>query len=159
MDQKNENQSPFQESIDDINRTKEKLEEAAENSEDVKNRTSTPEKEKQEPGYIIYNAIMNTTVKILQSQTMVEVFDKFAKQFGPEMSKELITALSLAMTHSSYNAIVLYDEMLKKEIQKAFDIQSDAINKIAASVNGHQGALEIYKKRLEDVERAIRKIQ
>lgn len=151
----NKQNCPFEENITDLRHTQEKLKDAAENSEDVRNGVSTPEEEKKEPGYVIYNEIMETTVKILQSDTMASVFATMAEKIGEDMTKSFITALSLAMTHSSYNAIVLYDHMIKSELQKSFDTIGEGVNNLSGIVNGHHGAMSVMKSRIEALEKAV----
>ena len=68
--------NPLNESIESIKRMQAKMEEAAGNTEDVKNGDATKEEEMQEPAYVLFNGIAETSIKILQSPTVVETLDR-----------------------------------------------------------------------------------
>ena len=153
--QQRDQQSPFSDDIDILRKTQERLNESVENSEDVKSGTTTVDDEKKEPGYRIYNEIMETTINILQSDTMASTFGTIAEQLNPEVTKALVTSISLAMTHSAYNAIILYDKMIKEELQKSFNTIGNGLNELSGTVNGHHGAIKVFKHRLEELERVV----
>ena len=130
--------NPMQESIDDIGLTKEKMDKKAD--------------DKDEPGYILYSAILNTSKEILSSPVFAESFKKIEKVLGTEETKSLLTVLSLAMTHSSYNTIQLYDILLTENVNKMIGDINEELGTLRGTINGHQGAMEVFKKRLDKLE-------
>lgn len=130
--------NPMQESIDDIDLTKEKMDKKAD--------------DKDEPGYILYSAILNTSKEILSSPVFAESFKKIEKVLGTEETKSLLTVLSLAMTHSSYNTIQLYDMLLTENVNKMIGDINEELGTLRGAINGHQGAMEVFKKRLDKLE-------
>lgn len=130
--------NPMQESIDDIDLTKEKMDKKAD--------------DKDEPGYILYSAILNTSKEILSSPVFAESFKKIEKVLGTEETKSLLTVLSLAMTHSSYNTIQLYDMLLTENVNKMIGDINEELGTLRGTINGHQGAMEVFKKRLDKLE-------
>ena len=128
----------MQESIDDIDLTKEKMDKKAD--------------DKDEPGYILYSAILNTSKEILSSPVFAESFKKIEKVLGTEETKSLLTVLSLAMTHSSYNTIQLYDMLLTENVNKMIGDINEELGTLRGTINGHQGAMEVFKKRLDKLE-------
>lgn len=130
--------NPMQESIDDIDLTKEKMDKKAD--------------DKDEPGYILYSAILNTSKEILSSPVFTESFKKIEKVLGTEETKALLTVLSLAMTHSSYNTIQLYDMLLTENVNKMIGDINEELGTLRGTINGHQGAMEVFKKRLDKLE-------
>ena len=128
----------MQESIDDIDLTKEKMDKKAD--------------DKDEPGYILYSAILNTSKEILSSPVFAESFKKIEKVLGTEETKSLLTVLSLAMTHSSYNTIQLYDMLLTENVNKMIGDINEELGTLKGTINGNQGAMEVFKKRLDKLE-------
>ena len=80
-------QNPMQKSIDEIDHTQQHMDERA--------------TDKEEPGYILYTSILETSKEILRSPVFVESFQKIADKLGKEETRALTTMMSLAMTHSA----------------------------------------------------------
>lgn len=145
--------SNLDKSVEDILKFKEKLENGAENTEDVKSGKCTAEDEKQEPGYILYNAISESSIEILKQPTVVKFFENISKDIGEDFSKSLVELLAICMSHSAYTAITFYDQMLKGELTKQFDHYGDHLNAIGGTVKSHDAVLEVFSKRLSELEK------
>ena len=143
------------ESIDDIKNFQKDMEEASGNTEDVKNGTATKEEEQQEPAYILYKGISESSIGIMQSPIIVNMFEALSEQLGEETTKKIVEAFTIMMTTSAYNAVVFYDELLKKELTQQFDNVSKAFSNIGANVTAHTGVLEVFKKRLDEISKSL----
>ena len=147
-----QNKTRLDESIKALNEFKQNLFKASENTEDVKNGDCTPEDERQEPDYKLYNSIADTSIEILKGETVANLFNKIADKLGEDLSKELCEVMAICMTHSAYQAVVFYDGLIKNELGKQFDHISDHLNSMAGVLNGHDGALQVFKSKINDLE-------
>lgn len=151
-----EPKSGLDRSIDDILKYRENLEKCAENTEDVKKGNCTAEDEKQEPGYLLYQAISESSIAILQQPTVVKLFETISKDVGEDLAKSLVELFAISMSNSAYNAITFYDQLLKGELTKQFDHYGDYLNATTATVKAHDGVLEVLNKRVSDIENNIK---
>ena len=150
----------IQESINGIKEGQEEfndaVKKAAENSQDVKDGKSTVEEEMQEPENILYNEIAETSIRILSDKIVHESFDIIAKELSIESMQALTSILAIIMTRSAFEAILFYDELLKKELSKQFGEQVHHINLLKSDVMGHNGALKVFKAQLEEIKKQLR---
>ena len=143
-------------SIEDIKKYREVLKEAFTNSDDVKEGISTAEEETEEPIYKLYDGIAECVIKILQSESIQMEFQKLSAASSvsdANFISSLIELLAIIMTHSAYNAVVWYDTLLKKELDKAFENYGNAVNNIGATTQGIENAMKVFKKRITDLEK------
>lgn len=141
------------ESIKDIEKLKETAEKAAENTKDVKEGKCTAEDEKQEPAYILYQQIANSSITILQNPEIVKAFKDISEKVDEELSKNLVTLIAVAMTQSAHQAVLFYDAFLKKELDKQFEHIADAINKDRADINATTSAMQVFRERIGNLEK------
>ena len=148
----------FEKDIKEIEESTKKIEEA------VKKEAEENE-ENINFGLKLYNGIMNTVIEILRSESIVNRFTEITKafdgkpdfgEFGDKILKPFIEIISLCMSQSAYQAIIFYDEMLKDELDKSFKIVGDGLNTHNAELAAHQGALEVFKQRLGEVEKTLK---
>lgn len=154
-----QNNNPLNQSIDDMKKFKEKLEEATHHTEDVENGDATPEEEQHEPDYILYQAIADNSIQIMQMDEVINLFTKISNSVGGDITKDLITLLTIIMTNSAYSAISFYDNLLKDELQAQFVNIGDAFNNIGADVNAHTGAISVHKASLEAIEKRLKALE
>lgn len=147
--------SKLSQEIDEIRKHQKKVNESAKDSEDVKSGKCTKEEELQEPGYVLYNHITECTVNILQSPTVEAAFDMLSKKLGDEATKALIDVFAISMTNSAHQAVLFYDELLKKELTKSFDSVGHHLNLAKADIQAHSGAIDVFRKRLDDIDKTI----
>ena len=145
------NQSPFNDAIDLINKNKELVHEGMKNADEVKEGYVTEEEIENDPSLKLYDAISEASIEILQNPTVVNMFNELENKAGPELTKSVIEAMVLSMTHSAHSAIVIYDELLKVELQKQFESYEETMIEMAAIVNAHSGVLEEFKTRIENL--------
>ncbi len=147
-------QNSLEESVEKIKEFQKKLEEAAANTKDVKEGKATKEEEQQEPGYILFQGITETSIKILQMPIVAETLNGLADKLGDNTAKKLTEMLAIIMTNSAYCAINFYDELLKQELQKQFDNVGQYMSRISGDVHAHNSVLEIHQKRLDAIDKA-----
>jgi len=141
--------------VKELNHLREELKHAAMNSDDVKEGVSTPEEELKEPGYIIYDAIVETVVNILSSDIVTKSFAKIAESLPEDTTKTLVELLATCMSNSAHHAIMLYDGMLKQELTAQFNNYGNALNNCIATVNAQKGAIEVFRKQIGDLNMEI----
>lgn len=142
--------------IDEINRQREVVKENLINSDDVKAGKCTPEEELQEPSYILYDSIARSTIEILKQPIIDKSLSDLAKDTSDNFSKSLVELLAVVMTQSAHQAILCYDELLKNEISKNFDLVYERLNSTSASVESHKAVLKVFKASLNEIESKIK---
>jgi len=146
----------LEDSIKDLESFKDKMKQSSEQTDDVKEGRSTAEEEQQEPAYVLYNAIVETSIEIMKLPSFVKGFNHIADKFGEDCAKELSEMMVIAMTQSAHNAILMYDSLLKEELTKQFDHYGKALNECIGIVNAHNSVLEVYKSKLGTIEKNIK---
>lgn len=149
-------QTPLEKSVEEILKYRDNLLKKVENSQDVKDGNCTADDEKKEPGFLLYNAIIESSVEILQKEPVVKLFSELSGVIGEDTSHKFVELLAICMSQSAYNAITFYDQLLKGEITMQFDHYGKHLNALGAEVNAHKGSLEVFQKRLSDIENTIK---
>ena len=142
-------------SVAELEDMQQKLHDAAEHTQDVQNGDATPEEEREEPEYILFSKITETTLEILKLPSFVEGFKTISLILGEESSKKVAEMIAVAMAHSAISAIMFYDEYLSQQLVKQFNNFAKALNDTIAVVNAMEPAMEIYKKRSADIEKRL----
>ncbi len=144
--------SPLNKEIDEIRKQQKRVNDSAKESEDVKSGKCTEEDELQEPKYVLYNQITECTVQILQSPTVEKAFEVLSEKLGDDIAKAFVDILAISMTNSAHQAVLFYDELLKKELTKSFDTVGHHINLAKADIQAHSGAIDVFRKRLDEID-------
>lgn len=101
----------------------------------------------------LYMSITDTMVTLFNLESVKSAYAKLSESLSEEASNDLLMLLILIMTHASYNSIATYDALLKAELTDQLQKYGDQLNLIAATVNGHTGVLEVFKKRIGELEK------
>ena len=144
--------NPMQDSIDGLNHAKKVFNESIKNSQPVKDGELTAEEAYQEPGYILYDKINETCISILKNEKVIERFARIEDGIGLETTRTLIELLTIIMTHSAYQSICVYDELLKKEITKQFEIFGNNQNILKSITDAHESVLKVFKEKINKLE-------
>lgn len=120
---------------------------------DVKSGKMTPEEEMKEPGYVLYNQITESVIQTLSRPDIASCFVKIGEKLGEEFSQNFVSIIALCMSTSAHNAIVFYDELLKKELQNQFREVENHINLCETDVAAFGKVMEVFKKKLGDLEK------
>ena len=127
------------------------VETKAQESEDIKEDQSTIEEKKREPENVLFNGIIDNTVNILQNPIINKSFEVMAKDMSADSVSALVNIVAIAMTYSSYQAIVFYDDLLKQELVKQFENVGKYINAIKADQEGQGGAIKIIRNQINEI--------
>lgn len=146
----------LEDSIKDLKDYQDSIKKAAEQSEDVTDGKCTKEDELNEPGYVLFNNIAESSIRILQIPEVVKGFEKLSEKLGEDGSKTLVELIALTMTQSAYQAILFYDDLLKNEITKQFDLYGNTINRTRADIDGQSAAMNVFRKRLDKIEKDLK---
>ncbi len=136
--------------METIKEAKKKVEEAIQHTDDVKDGKSTPEEEKQEPGYLLYNQIADTMLEIMQKPEITSAFVAIGKKLGDDVSTNLVNIIAICTVTVAHNAIVFYDDLLKKELTQQFSFFGNHLNECKADVAAFRSVLEVFKKRIDE---------
>lgn len=137
-------------SVNDINKMKDIINEKIIN--DDTDDMLTEEEKKQEPDLLLYNAISESSIQILQQETVVNLFKYLSTKFDEDVIKSIIELITLTMTQSAYNAIVFYDNLLKEELTNQFDNYGKHLNDTTAIAKSHDAVLQVFGQRITDLE-------
>lgn len=138
--------------IKEVKEFQKHLNEAAENTQDVKDGKCTPEDEKQEPAFRLYNSIAESTVKILQNEVVQRGLMEIGQICGEKVMRALVQIMTISMTYSAHEAIVLYDEMLKQELIKQFDNLGTSVNSAGAVLQAHEAIIKVMQSKIQSLE-------
>lgn len=104
----------------------------------------------------LYKYIYDNTVAMLESEPVVKIFSKMAEDFGPDTASNLMAFIGLAMTQSAYAAVAYYDQVMSQVLDKAFSELAVHINTATADIEGIKAAMQVFRKRLDEVQNKIK---
>lgn len=136
-----------------IKRAQDAVNATAKDSKEVKDGTVTEDEELKEPAYVLFNGIAETSIKILGTPSVATIMNEIGGKMGEETAKHLTELISICMTNSAYMALTFYDDLLKEELNKHFQNVDENFIKLSADINAHTGVLEVFKKRLSELEK------
>lgn len=136
--------------INDIKNFEKALEEAS-NNEDAQNDPNA------QAALLMYQSISETCIETLQMDLVVDVMNKIADKVGNELATDICSMMALIMTNSAYNAIMFYDQMLNNNLIPKFKEYDEVINNLAGTTQGINSAMEVFKKRLNELQEKVNK--
>lgn len=154
--QNNDKNNDLNEAIENIAKMQDNLKNNVE--EMLKKDSADGEKveAKDDPIYRLLGGILGNSASILSNPAVMELLNKLTPKIGKEETLSLVQTLSIIMSYSAYSSILLYDDLLKEQIQVEFDHIAKHLNYVKADVSGQQSALEVFKKRLGEVEKKLK---
>lgn len=153
--EKQQNQNPMSESIEDLKKIKEVVSNSAKDTEAVKEGVVSEEEKKKEPSFVLFDAIAESSISILQTEGVLTAFQGIAPVLGKEGTKSLIDLITIIMTQSSYYAILQYDEMLKSELDKHFDNIVNNINICKSDLDAYKATLQVFSRSLNEIKKKL----
>jgi predicted aminopeptidase len=132
------------ETVDEINKFK-----------DLYSKEFVEDEEIKDPANILFNEISETSIHILQDPAINNCFAEIAKELKEETVRQLVTVIGICMTHSAYQAITFYDELLKAELSKQFDNLSHHINLCKTDDEAIKASFSILRKQFDEVKNEI----
>lgn len=119
------------------------------------NSENSEEDEKDDPAYILLQNIIVSVSKMVSTTQVKNIFETIKKNTNEETSTAILTLLSIVMTYSAHNALLIYDELLKKELQNQFDNIGNHINYMKSDLSAHEAVLNIHKKDINELKKKI----
>lgn len=150
-------ETPFNDSINELRQCQEDMKKKAAEAPDVKEGKCTAEEELREPAYLLYNQIAESSIRILQLPEVVKTFSALSDKLGDDLAKSFVELLAMTMTQSAHQAVLFYDDLLKCELTKQFDNVGEHLNDTRAIVEGHTGALSVFKTQLNEIQTKLKK--
>lgn len=144
--------SPLERDAERIQEVRDAVTKEVEQSQDVKDGKCTPEDEKKEPGYLLFDKISESVQRIIQSPEVAKGFVEIGKATNEDVSINLVRIIAFCSANAAYEAICFYDELLKMELQKQFDNIGRHINLDKADLAAYRSVLEVFRKRLDKLE-------
>lgn len=131
--------------LKDIQRLRDATKEIAGSSPDVKSGKVTIEDELQEPAYLLYQDILNSTAAFFESEPVKALCYSLGQSIGEKTTADIMTLVSVGMAHSAHSAILAYDDRIKAELSRQFDMLIGACNSNTADIQSVMGAIQIFR--------------
>jgi hypothetical protein len=77
---------------------------------------------------------------------------ELGSSLGLTTVKTLVELIAVIMTQSSYQTILMYDNMLKKEISEQFSRYGNNLNILKSSTDAHESVLRVFKEKISKLE-------
>ncbi len=120
----------------------------APNNEEAGN--EAPEDISEEPEFEneLFNAIIDTSINILKTEAVQEMFDELKKELSPQCTGTLVKLLTVVMSQSAYHAIMFHDELLRMELIKQFDSLIHHINLNKQDIGEMKSHIQVANKKI-----------
>lgn len=144
--------SHLNETADGMNKTVDLFQKAV---DELISKADTPEDKadmeefKNSTTFKLYTILTMKNAELLHTPAVQDAFEKFNGYFGKEISTKLMDLLIVLMTHSSFNAIIAYDSIIKEEIQSTNKEIYEALNILLADDQGHDMAIKEIRDHLK----------
>ena len=107
-----------------------------------------PEDEK---AYDLISEILNIVEETLNKPEVSKIFKLVTKSTNEELTVALSQIIGISMITSITNSIMIYDKLSKEEISQQLDILVKQINNNTADIQGMMSAIQVLKKRIDDL--------
>lgn len=144
--------NPFNNTINTLNERNKEVDKFTRKIDEEMKEDYNKNEENDNPAFILYNSITKTSIELLQSESAIETFKKIESKIGEDATKSMIEMFAIMLTQSSYDAVLTYDSLLKKELDKQFDHFAEHLNIAKADIEAHQGALTVFRKQLNEIQ-------
>jgi hypothetical protein len=141
-------------SINDIKAGQEKFKEAATAATGNTEEQDAAEKEAfGDLGTVLFNQITETSIGIIQTPEIEESLLTIATNMNMDQASiaALINIIAISMTNSAHQAILFYDDLLKKELTKQMDNVGHHINLGKTDSEAFKSVLQIHQKRIDEI--------
>lgn len=134
----------FKEAIDEfdsnINKSQKNLDEMVKNNN---------------PDDQLIEKIIGNTVSIFSSKEMQDIIKSFNTTFDEKTTAGIINMIAYASSVAAHQAIIYYDDMLRKELIVQFQDIINANNINASELTTLKSVMEIFKSRLDEIRNRI----
>lgn len=134
----------FKEAIDEfdsnINKSQKNLDEMVKNNN---------------PDDQLIEKIIGNTVSIFSSKEMQDIIKSFNTTFDEKTTAGIVNMIAYASSVAAHQAIIYYDDMLRKELIVQFQDIINANNINASELTTLKSVMEIFKSRLDEIRNRI----
>lgn len=157
----NSEDNPLQGEIDEMKKLRDEfsknVDEAVKEDPDVKDGRLDPTDAKNTVGNVLFNAITELSIKIMQDPEIINSFKfidskitdivngKGDNASGLEICQRLVSMMAVCMSNSAYQAILFYDDLLKVELTKQFEAQAHHINLCKSDIEACKTVSEMLR--------------
>lgn len=99
--------------------------------------------------------IVSNTVSIFSSKEMQDIIKSFNTTFDEKTTAGIINMIAYASSVAAHQAIVFYDDMLRKELIVQFQDIINANNINASELTVLKSVMEVFKSRLDEIRNRI----
>lgn len=92
----------------------------------------------------IYSSIVDGAATILKSPNVLNLINKIDREHYTELTE----LFAVIMIHSSFHAIMVYDEILKGDLEKHDNELNELIMAMMADIKGHDMAIKSIREHL-----------
>ncbi len=96
----------------------------------------------------LYKNILHSSGDIMNMPVVQETLDYFSDKIGKDFSDKLGPLLVLIITHSTFNGITAYDNLLKDQFIERDKNLCEAISNLSAITKGHDMAIEQIRDKI-----------
>lgn len=109
-------------------------------------------------GMVLFNNISDAVIKIFETPEVIKGLDKVRDEMNvPECSiKSLVEVMAVCTVNAAYEAVLFYDDLLKKELTKQFDHMVKQINLGNSEIEAHRSVLEIHRNKINEISNSIK---
>lgn len=126
------------------------IEDSIDASEEVKEGLVDKEEAKN-VGVLLYNAILETVVDILNQPEVKTQYDIIKEKLDDKTMAALTSIIGVAASHAAYRAIIFHDNLLKEELIKQFDNLVMHINEDKKRIGLLETRMLVSEKRVEGI--------
>lgn len=148
MDNKN-----FKEKISEIN--KENIDKQKEEKEKIRKDLEENENAEKTIADLLLEGIINNIERIVEIDNIKDPIMKLTATMDHEQVKQIISLIQSFSVFMVYNSILLYDDLLKDEIQKQLDHIGKHINLSKSDIEALKAAIKIHTKDLSRINEYI----
>lgn len=123
--------------------------------ETIREELKKRDKDIPEATLILYDQIVDSTIGVLKEPGIIEGFERLASTLGEDNAATIAELIGVATVNASYRTLAFYDEYLQKEFDSSFKNIEQHLNMAKADVSAHTGVLEVFKRRLDAIEKKI----
>lgn len=156
--------NPFRKSIEEIKEIQESMQKINKESStasvkgDVKNKDKVDKDTEPDAGVVLFNNISDTVIKIFETPEVVRRLNIISSNMNMDKDtvSSLIEIISLCVVHASYESVLFYDDLLKKELVKQFDNTVHHINLLKGESEAYKGVLQIHQKQINEIKNSLK---
>ena len=98
---------------------------------------------------IVFKNILMATIESMNGKVFEDGFEYIEQNYGGDLATHLITMMTFGMVHASYSAVASYHNDMLDLIQQL----NAKISGTEGAITGLEGAMNVFRKRISDLEK------